>query len=80
MAPMRGGVAEDAGSEPQIDQKRMTVAIPARLHRRVKSEAALRGVSLQQLVIEALQREIGEPVGADAPMDNNNQTRRSKGG
>ncbi len=80
MAPRRGGVTGEADSDAQSEQKRMTVKLPAQLHRRVKSEAALRGVPLQQLVIEALQREIGDPVGTDTPTDNNSQGRRTKGG
>ena len=47
--------------------------------KRVESEAALRGVSLQQLVIEALHREMNDPAGART-LTGNNHRRRTKGG
>ena len=48
--------------------------------KRVVSEAALRGVSLQQLVTEALHREMNDPAGTGTLTGNNNYRRRTKGG
>jgi predicted HicB family RNase H-like nuclease len=42
--------------EPEsADDKWLLVAIPMKLHRRLKSEAALRGISARDLVIKALE-------------------------
>ena len=48
--------------------------------KRVESEAALRGVSLQQLVIEALHREMNDTAGTGTLTGTNNHRRRTKGG
>ncbi len=80
MTPRSSSMPVHASSDSQHEQKRMTVILPAKLHRRVKSEAALRGVSLQQLVIGALHREMNDPADTGTLTGNNNHRRRNKGG
>ncbi len=68
MTPRSSSMPVHAISNSQHEQKR------------VESEAALRGVSLQQLANEALHREKSDPAGTGTFTGNNNHRRRTKGG